>query len=243
MGVRPRGKAVWVCRVRELLEAQQLLFHGMKSRKGEVQRKKKDTTPDGVGRALSQTGATEWFLDMWNAGGLRGADLVYALQGTDNVARADRALAALEKAGWIERGKVDPDPSATAFRGLEVARGKKMGGYPRDHFWMPSYRNKAAAKAVKVLIAKMGMKPKFRTARMMPPQPKKTTKKGLQVGDTVAYTAKWMRSVGLAGDRATRKERGVIVSLSSDGPWIKVKWKGDREEGLVHPKNVRKVRR
>lgn len=65
-----------------------------------------------------------------------------------------------------------------------------------------------------------------------------------KVGDTVRYTAAWLRSTDqIVGGSAFR--RGVVTGLKTfrrvPGVWPYVQWDGEAEGRLVHPKNVERA--
>lgn len=62
----------------------------------------------------------------------RGGDLIYLLEGPDNVVSADRILEAGEREGLLERGKLDFDHNLRAFTALTLG-GIKNGPMDPKH--------------------------------------------------------------------------------------------------------------
>ncbi len=77
-----------------------------------------------------------WADDMWNCGGKHGLVLAEALMDAapgkvDGMHSGSTLLLAMEKEGWIERGKLE---LRTVARRLSAGSGSQQ---PIDYFWMP----------------------------------------------------------------------------------------------------------
>lgn len=78
-------------------------------------------------------GLRGWLRELERRSVMSGWDLVRGLAGPDNVATADKALLALEGAGWIRRGNLRPSRGAQpSGYHWEVARGSGIEDYLVD---------------------------------------------------------------------------------------------------------------
>lgn len=66
-------------------------------------------------------------------------------------------------------------------------------------------------------------------------------KSNLQVGDKVAYSVQWLKSVGLSHSE-TARDRGIITEIKKFGTLelATIKWDGDSPEKVAVP-NLAKV--